>query len=91
MKYIEWIMLTIQVVAVAVICFAVFGCAGVDQHQYERDKAESQFRKNGSDDTNRPAPGYGGDIGMPQEWLDQWPSTRQVNEQIENSIIGVHQ
>lgn len=30
-------------------------------------------------------------IEMPQEWLDQWPSTRQLNEQIENSVIGVHQ
>lgn len=30
-------------------------------------------------------------IEMPQEWLDQWPSTRQVNEQIENSVIEVHQ
>ena len=35
-------------------------------------------------DANKP-------IEMPQEWIDQWPSTRQVNEQIENSIIGVHQ
>lgn len=35
-------------------------------------------------DANKP-------IEMPQEWMDQWPSTRQINEQIENSIIGVHQ
>ena len=90
MKYIEWIMLTIQVVVVAVICFAVFGCANTQM--VEDAKRDTEYRKALENyGESKYEPKGTGPIEMPQEWMDQWPSTRQVNEQIENSIIGVHQ
>ena len=76
MKWYNGVMSVLTILCVAIVLFVLTGCGVVDQHQYERDKAESEYRK-GLEDTNKPAPGYGGDIGMPKEWMDQWPSEQE--------------
>lgn len=65
--------------AILIVLFLI-GCAGVDQHQFELDKAESEYRRslgktNDIDSKYR----MSGPMEMPQEWLNQWPSLRDPN------------
>jgi len=81
MKYVEWIMLTIQVVVVAVICFAVFGCANTQM--VEDAKRDTEYRKSLLEYKEpRYEPKGTGPIEMPQEWMDQWLDSRE-NDQVD--------
>jgi len=68
------------------VFFVLTGCANTAD--MKTAKIESEYRKQLLNTTNRPAPGYNGPIEMPQEWIDQWPSLRKHEEQMENGIIG---
>jgi len=76
MKWYNGVMGLLTILCVGIVFFVLTGCGGVDQHKYERDKAENEYRK-GLEDTNKPAPGHGGDMDMPTEWMEQWPSLRK--------------
>ena len=79
MKFYNFVMFLLTCFCIGIIIFGLTGCGGVDQHQYEQDKAENAYRK-GLEDTNRPAPGYGGPITVTEEWADQWPSLRDSDK-----------
>jgi len=90
MKYLEWLMLAIQMTVIAVIAWALFGCANTAM--VEDAKRETEYRKSlETYGESKYKPEGTGAIEMPQEWMDQWPSLRDPKdptEQFENGIIG---
>ena len=86
MKWYNGVMFILMVTCVGIVVLALTGCANIAD--MKTAKIESEYRKQLLNTTNRPAPGYNGPIEMPQEWIDQWPSLRKHEEQMENGIIG---
>ena len=77
MKWFEWIVFLFQWAVILFVLFALFGCANTADMKTTR--LDNEGRKH-SANTNKPAPGYGGDMDMPKEWMDQWPSLREDRE-----------
>ena len=73
MKWYNGVMGLLTILCVGIIFFVLTGCANTADMKTLR--LDSEGRKH-SDNTNKPAPGYGGNIGMPTEWMEQWPSLR---------------
>ena len=89
-KYYDFIMWVLTCTCVGIVLSVLAGCANTQM--VEDAKRDTEYRKALENyGESKYEPKGTGPIEMPQEWMDQWPSTRQVNEQIENSIIGVHQ
>ena len=86
MKWYNGVMGILTILCVGMVFFVLTGCANTAD--MKTAKIESEYRKQLLNTTNRPAPGYNGPIEMPQEWIDQWPSLRKHEEQMENGIIG---
>ena len=45
MKFYNFVMFLLTCFCIGIIVFGLTGCAGIDQLQYEQDKAESEYRK----------------------------------------------
>ena len=89
-KYYDFIMWVLTCTCVGIVLYVLAGCANTQM--VEEARLDTEYRKSLLEYKEpRYEPKGTGPIEMPQEWLDQWPSTKQVNEQIENSVIGVHQ
>ena len=80
MKYLEWLMFAIQVTAMAILLWALFGCANTTM--VEDAKRETEYRKSLETygESTYKSKGTGA-IEMPQEWMDQWPSLREDNDE----------
>ena len=88
-ELLHWVLV---IVATSICFFLLTGCANLDM--VEQNKKETEYRKQTheyveSQKSRKQDNQLSGPIEMPQEWMDQWEQ-RQVEEQIENSIIGVH-
>jgi hypothetical protein len=91
-KYYNLIMWILIYLGFTILVFGLTGCANLDM--VEQNKADAEYRKATqeyvvSQKSKTQDNQLSGPIEMPQEWMDQWEQ-RQVEEQIENSIIGVH-
>jgi len=74
-------------IVIAVIAWTLFGCANTAM--VEDAKRETEYRKSlETYGESKYEPKGTGPIEMPKEWMDQWPSLRQHEEQMENGIIG---
>ena len=74
MKWYNGVMFILTVTCVSIVLLALTGCANTADMKTLR--LDGEGRKH-SDNTNKPAPGYDGNIGMPTEWMEQWPSLRE--------------
>ena len=78
MKWYNGVMGLLTILCVGIVLFVLTGCANTADMKTTR--LDNEGRKH-SANTNKPAPGYGGDMGMPKEWMEQWPSLREENNE----------
>ena len=80
MKYLEWLMFAIHVTVMAILLWALFGCANTAM--IEDAKRETEYRKSlETYGESKYEPEGTGAIEMPQEWMDQWPSLREDKDE----------
>jgi anaerobic C4-dicarboxylate transporter len=78
MKYLEWLMFAIQMTVIAVVLWALFGCANTAM--VEDAERETEYRKSLEKCCETYKSEGTGAIEMPQEWIDQWPELDNKSE-----------